>query len=128
MTANLVSGNCGGTFKTIRIVKRPHISPNTNTEIENLVSFDDVVGHLDISVASLILAVGHVDSTESEMLIRRDDRISVDYAAQRSKDNDTTVCRADTSSGRQPESPATSAQLYYTGQLPSLIGGGITPN
>lgn len=69
MTTNGVSSDGSWALQSIRVVEGPDVGSNSDSQIEKLAAFDFIVGYFDVGVATLVLAVHHVDGAKSEVFI-----------------------------------------------------------
>lgn len=94
MASNGVAGDGGGALQGRRVIERPGVGANANTQVEQLLALDVVVGDTDTSVATAILVVDQVDGAEAHVVRRGDDGVACDGASWRTKNDNTAVGRA----------------------------------
>lgn len=76
------------------IAKGPNVGTNANAKVEQLLALDVVVGDADASIATIVLAVDHVDSTEADIVRGGDDGVASNGATGRTEDDNTAISRA----------------------------------
>lgn len=76
------------------IAKGPNVGTNSNAKVEQLLALDVVVGDTDASIATIVLAVDHVDGTEADIVRGRDDGVAGNGATGGTEDDNTAISRA----------------------------------
>lgn len=95
MATDSVARDGGRAFQRWRgIAKGPNVGTNANAKVEQLLALDVVVGDADASIATIVLAVDHVDGTEADIVRRRDDGVASNGATGRTEDDNTAISRA----------------------------------
>lgn len=95
MATDSVASDSGRALQRWRgVTKRPNIGTNTNAKVEQLLALDVVVGDADASIATIVLAVDHVDGTEADIVRGGDDGVASNGATGRTEDDNTAISRA----------------------------------